>query len=129
MDGFSKFGHNGADAAYAYIERSQVQPYWDMANQYVLADHMFPTEFGPSWTAHLTLIAGTDNVQPNPLRALVDFSDGAYNSCDSPRGTKTDIIDQNRKELFFAGPISVPHPVPDDGPGFRPKQHHVEVST
>ncbi len=105
MDGFSKFGHNGADAAYAYIERSQVQPYWDMANQYVLADHMFPTEFGPSWTAHLTLIAGTDNVQQNPLWALVDFSDGAYNSCDSPRGSMTDVIGQNRKELFFAGPF------------------------
>jgi len=94
----------GSDAAYAYIERSQVQPYWDMAGQYVLADHMFPTEFGPSWTAHITLVAGTDNVQQNPLWALADFSDGAYNSCDSPRGTMTDVIDTKRKELYFAGP-------------------------
>jgi phospholipase C len=105
MDGFSKWGQNGTDAAYAYIERSQVQPYWDMANQYVLAAHMFPTEFGPSWTAHLTLIAGTDNVQQSPLWALVDFSDGAYNSCDSPRGSKTDIIGTNRKEQYFVGPF------------------------
>ena len=104
MDGFTKWGMKGSDAAYAYIERSQVQPYWDMAGQYVLADHMFPTEFGPSWTAHITLVAGTDNVQQNPLWALADFSDGAYNSCDSPRGTMTDVIDTKRKELYFAGP-------------------------
>ncbi len=104
MDGFSKYGMNGNDAAYAYIERSQVQPYWDMAQQYVLAAHMFPTEFGPSWTAHLTLIAGTDNVIQSPLQALVDFSDGAYNSCDSPRGSKTDVINQQGKESYFTGP-------------------------
>jgi len=105
MDGFSKWGMNGNDAAYAYIERSQVQPYWDMAGQYVLAEHMFPTEFGPSWTAHLTLIAGTDNVNPSPLQAVADFSDGAWNSCDSQPGTKTDVINQKRKESFFTGPF------------------------
>ncbi|HEY6325293.1 MAG TPA: alkaline phosphatase family protein [Candidatus Cybelea sp.] len=104
MDGFSKWGQNGNDAAYAYIERSQVQPYWDMAGQYVLAAHMFPTEFGPSWTAHITLIAGTLNVQQSPLWALVDFSDGTWNSCDSPRGSKTDIISMDRKEQYFVGP-------------------------
>jgi phospholipase C len=104
MDGFSKWGKSVKDAAYAYIERSQVQPYWDMANQYVLAAHMFPTEFGPSWTAHLTLIAGTDNVRQNPLWAVSDFSDGAWNSCDSPKGSKTDVITTDRKEHYFAGP-------------------------
>jgi phospholipase C len=104
MDGFSKWGHNRNGAAYAFIERSQVKPYWDMAHQYVLAAHMFPTEFGPSWTAHLTLIAGTDNVQQKPLWAVVDFSDGAFNSCDSPHGSKTDVITTDRKEHYFAGP-------------------------
>jgi phospholipase C len=105
MDGFSKWGPSGKNVAYAYIERSQVQPYWDMAQQYVLAAHMFPTEFGPSWTAHITLVAGTDNIIQNPLQALADFSDGAYNSCDSPRGTKTTVINQQRQESQFTGPF------------------------
>ena len=34
-----------------------------MAQQYVLADEMFPTEFGGSFTAHLTLVAGTDDIK------------------------------------------------------------------
>ncbi len=104
MDGFSKWGVNGDDAAYAYIERSQVKPYWDMAKQYVLADHMFPTEFGPSWTAHITLVAGTDNVIQTPLQSLVDFSDSGLNDCDAPPGTKTDTLNQHRKESFATGP-------------------------
>ena len=32
--------------AYSYLQRSLVAPYWKMAQQYVLADHMFPTMFG-----------------------------------------------------------------------------------
>jgi len=47
MDGFYKYGQNhGADEAYAYVKQSLITPYWDMAEQYVLADEMFPTEFG-----------------------------------------------------------------------------------
>lgn len=34
---------------YTYLQRSLVAPYWSMARQYVLADHMFPTEVGPSF--------------------------------------------------------------------------------
>ena len=64
MDGFSRFGKPGAHQAYSYVDEKQVAPYWDMAQQYVLADEMFPTEFGPSYSAHLTLIAGTDNLGP-----------------------------------------------------------------
>jgi phospholipase C len=33
-----------------------------VASQYVLADHMFPTEFGTSFTAHQDLIAGTTRI-------------------------------------------------------------------
>ncbi len=93
MDGFNHFGKAGANAGYAYIERSQVDTYWDMAKNYVLADHMFPTEFGPSWTGHITLIAGTDTIQQqSPALSLADFSDGAFNSCDSPPGTRTTTV-------------------------------------
>jgi phospholipase C len=100
MDGFSKFGQD--DAAYAYIERSQVQTYWTMANQYVLADEMFPTEFGPSWTAHLTLVAGTDNI--TPTTALADFAT-AHSNCRAAPGTVTAIVDEKRVVHHNAGPF------------------------
>ena len=32
---------------YAYMQRPLVKPLWTMASQYVLADHMYPEEFGP----------------------------------------------------------------------------------
>ncbi|MBV9333919.1 MAG: hypothetical protein JO146_07910, partial [Candidatus Eremiobacteraeota bacterium] len=39
MDGFYKSApHSGLYAAYTYIDRMQVRPYWTMAKQYVLAD-------------------------------------------------------------------------------------------
>lgn len=44
---------------YAYVPRADVKPYWDMANQYVLADQMYPSVLdAASFTAHQYLIAG-----------------------------------------------------------------------
>jgi phospholipase C len=104
MDGFWKYGHkNGVYTAYQYIEQSEIQPYWDMAQQYVLSDAMFPTEFGGSFTGHLTLIAGTDNL--SPTKAEVDFPDGQYDDCDSPPGTKSSYLDTKRKVHRFKGPF------------------------
>ena len=85
MDGFHT-GPRDNYAAYAYVDRSQLAPYWAMANQYVLADAMFPTEFGGSYTAHLTAIAGTDNM--NPKHAQVNYPTHSPDDCDSPPGTK-----------------------------------------
>jgi phospholipase C len=102
MDGFSKYGFSHDDAAYAYIERSQVQTYWTMANQYVLADEMFPTEFGPSWTAHLTLVAGTDNI--TNTTALADFATG-HSNCKAAPGTMTAIVNEKRVVDHDSGPF------------------------
>jgi|SRR5580700_361014 phospholipase C len=92
MDGFTQWGMTGGEyKAYEYVERRQTLPYWSMAQQYVLADAMFPTEFGGSFTAHLTLVAGTDDVKL-PGRAEVDFPDAAPDDCDSPPGTKSSYV-------------------------------------
>jgi phospholipase C len=111
MDGFSAWGEaKGKYEAYTYIERSQVQPYWSLAQQYVLADAMFPTEFGGSFTAHLTLVAGTDDIGPASdlaAKAEVDFPSAAPDDCDSPHGTKSSYITENpyREEYRFKGPF------------------------
>ncbi len=104
MDGFSHWGLNHDDAAYAYVERSEVATYWSMAQQYVLADAMYPTEFGPSWTAHLTLVAGTDNLNNSDDLALADFAD-ARSNCGAPPGTKTTTVNKKRHVKPESGPF------------------------
>src|ERR1700722_7911078 len=102
MDGFHAGPHKNY-AAYAYIERSQVAPYWDMAQQYVLADEMFPTEFGPSFTGHLTLVAGTDSI--TDTTAEVNFPTHTPNDCDSPPGTTSSLVNQYRQVGRGNGPF------------------------
>lgn len=104
MDGFATYGTDQNYAAYAYVDREQIKPYWTIANQWVLADAMFPTEFGGSFTAHLTLVAGTDDLAP-PENAEVDFPDGEYDDCDSPAGTKSSYLSTKRKVERFHGPF------------------------
>ncbi|MBV9700315.1 MAG: hypothetical protein JO078_09345 [Candidatus Eremiobacteraeota bacterium] len=101
MDGFDEFGknpHNGPHPAYAFVQHDLVAPYWTMAQQYVLADRMFPTEFGGSFTGHLTLIAGTDNL--TPVKAEVDFPSALPDDCDSPPGTISGVVGLSRKPVY-----------------------------
>jgi phospholipase C len=44
--------------AYAYVPEKQIEPYWDMAKEYVLADHMFTSQLDGSFVAHQYLISG-----------------------------------------------------------------------
>lgn len=105
MDGFSAFGaKRGPNQAYAYVEHSQIAPYRTMAQQYVLADEMFPTEFGGSFTGHLTLVAGTDDIKL-PGQAEVNFPSQAPDDCDSPPGTKSSYLTSNRVVHAFQGPF------------------------
>jgi phospholipase C len=104
MDGFYVYGTHRSDEAYAYVDHRQLAPYWTMAKQWVLADAMFPTEFGGSFTAHLTLTAGTDDLSP-PNDAEVDFPNGIYDDCDSPPGTKSSYLTSNRDVHRFQGPF------------------------
>ncbi|HKE36760.1 MAG TPA: alkaline phosphatase family protein [Candidatus Baltobacteraceae bacterium] len=80
--------------AYSYLERSAVEPYWTIAKRYVLADHMFPTMFGPSFTGHLTLIAGTADL--NPTESEADVPTNSPWGCDAPSSTTTSTVNTNR---------------------------------
>jgi phospholipase C len=97
MDGFDKntFGATGGgppigDFAYAYIDHKDVAPYWDMAGQYTLLDRMFPDMFGPSFTAHLSLIAGTTAIDAK--NAEVNTPVFLPWSCDSGANNPTDLV-------------------------------------
>jgi phospholipase C len=104
MDGFYAYGPHSKDEAYAYVDHKQIVPYWTIAQQWVLADAMFPTEFGGSFTAHLTLVAGTDDIEL-PGEAEVDFPNGIYDDCDSPPGTRSSYLTPNRIVHRFDGPF------------------------
>ncbi|MBV8154591.1 MAG: hypothetical protein JO029_12650 [Candidatus Eremiobacteraeota bacterium] len=82
--------------AYEYLARNLVAPYWTMAKRYVLADEMFPTEFGASFTSHLDLIASTDNL--SPTRAEVDWPSAGPWGCEAPTGTWSWTLDTRRVE-------------------------------
>ncbi|HZY98818.1 MAG TPA: alkaline phosphatase family protein [Candidatus Baltobacteraceae bacterium] len=103
-----KFDLNAAEAgtigtfAYSYLERNLVEPYWTMAKRYVLADRMFPTMFGPSYTAHLTLIAGT--VDLNPSLSEADVPSNSPWGCDAPSGTRSTVVTA-KKTPTEAGPF------------------------
>jgi phospholipase C len=89
-------------AAYGYLPQKEVVPYFDMAEQYAFADHMFATNQGPSFPAHQYLISGTSTISPssplrvaeNPLTAEQRFTGG----CDSPPGSLAMLIDENGEE-------------------------------
>ena len=95
MDGFDKNQSNSAPAgkyAYSFVDRTDRAPYWSMAEEFELADHMFPTMHGQSWTAHIDLIASTTNL--SPTTALVDFPTAQPWDCTAPTGTTTEYIDK-----------------------------------
>ncbi|HKU81394.1 MAG TPA: alkaline phosphatase family protein [Candidatus Tumulicola sp.] len=115
-------GTSGKWSPYVYVPNGapkyvrEAGPYWQMATQYVLADHYFPTDFGPSFTAHQYLIAGTTDVKDDV--AIVNYpgwrnKEGGINlsastswSCDSPpQASKTSTLDVRRIISRGTGPF------------------------
>lgn len=82
---------------YAYVPREQIEPYWRMAQEYTLGDRMFQSNTGPSFPAHLYLIAGQSDFtanNPNHLETT-KFAWG----CDSPLTARVSVIDAEGKEV------------------------------
>jgi phospholipase C len=108
MDGFDLniFGVTGLPVGtypYSHVKRSEVEPYWRMAQQYVLADHMFPPILSASYTGHLSLIAGTANIDPK--HSEVDVPSRVPWGCTAPAGAVTSLVDSHRVVQQGAGPF------------------------
>lgn len=114
MDGFDLSHINGQQLAgkypYRYVDPAQIAPYWDLARQYVLADHMFQTQGSGSFTAHQDLIAGGTAI--NAIESLIDNPSASSWGCDAPPGTLTSLITVHGQYLFDRGPfpcLTYPH--------------------
>jgi phospholipase C len=91
MDGFDKVPIDGSSTfAFEYVNPAQIQPYWTLAKQYVLADHLFQTQSSGSFTAHQDLIRGGTAI--NSTESLIDFPTAWPWGCDAPAGTVTSLI-------------------------------------
>lgn len=106
MDGFNLEGGSGdcvdkSTGPYQYVNPQQIAPYWDMAMQYVLADHMFQTQGSGSFTAHQDLIAGGTILNPAKTKSIVDDPTSMPWGCDARKGTRTSILDFIASQLKY----------------------------
>ncbi len=112
MDGFDLEGGgvrgSGTPACtypYQYVNPKYIAPYWDMAQQYVLADQMFQTQGSGSFTAHQDLIAGGTQLSNN--EALIDTPSYFPWGCDgNPAHLVTAVIKRTPHKVYeFGGPF------------------------
>jgi phospholipase C len=104
MDGFAVSGQKcsgNRTAPYQYVNPAQIAPYWTMAQQYVLADHMFQTQGSGSFTAHQDLIAGATTIDAQQTESLVDFPTASPWGCDAPPGVLTSKLRWNGSQIEY----------------------------
>ena len=117
MDGFNliKYVTNGKPEGknpYQYVNPSRIQPYWDIASHWGLADEMFQTQGSGSFIAHQDLIRGGTFI--NSTESLIDDpTTNAAWGCMSPSGSKTSLITTELKYLSDKGPFPCTSDFPD----------------
>jgi phospholipase C len=57
MDGFDHLLVSGQHTSYAYVRAGDVKNYWTLATRFTLSDEVFQMNMGPSFSAHVNLIA------------------------------------------------------------------------
>jgi len=135
QDGCSPPANCPPDPAYQYVQASDIQPYYTMAETYAFGDRMFQTNQGPSFPAHQYILSGTSAlcvpgascpsgttssyyVSGNPTNdTRADGTPGA--GCLNPPGAQVNILDTsqpfpNANEISFGYPECFEHPTLTD---------------
>jgi phospholipase C len=86
------------DCTFAYVNPSDVQPYFQMAEQYTFADHMFQTNQGPSFPAHQFIISGTSAPSAGSNLFAAENTNPGGAGCDAPANTTVRLIDRTGNE-------------------------------
>jgi phospholipase C len=93
MNGFNLIRgavQNGRLINYSHYDQSDIPNYWEMAQNYALADRFFTSVKGPSFPNHLfTLAASSAGARDNP--------NGNIWGCDAPPGVTVPVLQANGK--------------------------------
>ena len=95
-----------ANPQFQYVNPSEVQPYFQLAELYTFGDRMFQTNQGPSFPAHQFIISGTSAdtatsnlfAAENPLVPPNAAPTGEGAGCNAPMGTVVLMIDPSGVE-------------------------------
>ena len=109
MDGTDKIPCTGegcpTNPQYQYVQQSDVQPYFTMAETYTFGDHMFQTNEGDSFPAHQYILAGTSAISSTSTSSAADnpFNDirpdgFEWAGCLAPPGAEIDAIDTSNPD-------------------------------
>jgi phospholipase C len=96
---------------YQYVQPTQIQPYWDIAQQWVLADAMFQTQGSGSFTAHQDLIRGGTLI--DSTESLIDNPSGMPWGCDSSKTSDTNLLTIYGQYEGDAGPFPCSNKFPN----------------
>jgi phospholipase C len=90
MDGWNLLNPKRPLCPYTRVVRTEVEPYWDLAKRFAVADKMFSsTRFG-EFVENLYLIAGTTRLRRNTFD-IEPVSQAPW-SCDASPGTETSLL-------------------------------------
>jgi phospholipase C len=89
--------------AFRYVQASDVEPYFQLAEQYTFTDRMFQTNQGPSFSAHQFIISGTSAPTATSHSFVAELPVGPnafYDSgCTSPPAEYVFLINPAGREL------------------------------
>jgi phospholipase C len=109
MDGFDliHLGNGGGppagDLPYQYVNAKQIAPYWAMAQQYVLADHMFERQSSGSFVGHQDLIGPGTAIAHD--ESIVNYPTQEPWGCDAPPHTLTSLLSLEHGYMHNKGPF------------------------
>jgi phospholipase C len=87
------------NAEFMYVNPSEVQPYFALAEQYTFGDRMFQTNQGPSFPAHQFLISGTSApTATSNLFAAENVSNGDNAGCIAAPGATVALVNPQGTE-------------------------------
>jgi len=91
---------------FMYVNPSEVQPYFQMAEQYTFGDRMFQTNQGPSFPAHQFIVSGTSApaVGSTSFAAENPSGGGPSTGCTSPPSEYVRLIDPSGSESTHVYP-------------------------
>ncbi len=94
---------------FKYVQISDVQPYFDMAEQYAFADHMFESGQGSSYPAHQFIISATSAPSPTSQLFVAEDPSGfpganLNTGCTAPPQEFVQLIDPLGQEKLVMYP-------------------------